>query len=107
MNLSALDNDLMQNPEYLAEYRQRALALAIARLIVRARVQRGMTQAQLAELVGTKQPSIARLERGLRLPSLFFLSQIANALSVDLSSLIPHQPKLDSVTPTDRLMKPA
>jgi len=44
------------------------------------RIERGLTQAQLAELVGTKQPSIARLERGERMPSVAFLEKVADAL---------------------------
>ena len=34
----------------------------VARLIYQARTEAGLTQQQLAELVGTKQPDIARLE---------------------------------------------
>jgi transcriptional regulator with XRE-family HTH domain len=48
--------------------------------IARLRIQRGLTQAQLAEKVGTRQPSIARLENGSSLPSLAFLRRIAEAL---------------------------
>ena len=39
-----------------------------------------MTQAQLAELVGTKQPSIARLERGQSQPTIAFLRRLGAAL---------------------------
>ena len=48
--------------------------------VARLRMQRGLTQAQLAELVGTRQPSIARLENGTSTPSLSFLNKIAAAL---------------------------
>ncbi|MBU0510922.1 MAG: helix-turn-helix domain-containing protein [Chloroflexi bacterium] len=48
--------------------------------ITRLRIGRGLTQAQLAELVGTKQPSIARLESGETPPSLSFLKRVAGAL---------------------------
>jgi DNA-binding XRE family transcriptional regulator len=48
--------------------------------IARLRIQRGLTQAQLAEMVGTRQPSIARLENGTSVPSLSFLDRIAKAL---------------------------
>jgi transcriptional regulator with XRE-family HTH domain len=41
---------------------------------------RGLTQTQLAELVGTRQPSIARLENGSSLPSISFLQKVAAAL---------------------------
>jgi transcriptional regulator with XRE-family HTH domain len=48
--------------------------------ITRLRIQRGLTQAQLAKMVGTRQPSIARLENGSSVPSLSFLERIAGAL---------------------------
>ena len=48
--------------------------------IKNARLKKKMTQLQLAEQVGTYQPSIAKLEAGKNLPSLQFLSKIAKAL---------------------------
>jgi DNA-binding XRE family transcriptional regulator len=54
--------------------------LEIGYQIARLRIQRGLTQAQLAEMVGTRQPSIARLENGSSVPSLSFLDRIARAL---------------------------
>ena len=43
-------------------------------------MERGLTQKQLADLAGTQQPSIARLESGKADPDLPFLRQIANVL---------------------------
>ena len=40
----------------------------------------GLTQEQLAELVGTKQPSIARLKSGASTPTVTFLRKVAAAL---------------------------
>jgi len=48
--------------------------------IARLRILQGLTQTQLAEMVGTRQPSIARLENGSRVPSLSFLHKVATAL---------------------------
>jgi DNA-binding XRE family transcriptional regulator len=48
--------------------------------IARLRILRGLTQTQLAELVGTRQPSIARLENGSSVPSISFLQKVAAAL---------------------------
>jgi DNA-binding XRE family transcriptional regulator len=71
---------LLADPETRAAYDALEPAYQIARL----RIERGLTQAQLAELVGTKQPSIARLERGDREPTLSFLRKLAAALGVRL-----------------------
>jgi len=49
--------------------------------VTRLRMLRGLTQAQLAEMVGTRQPSIARLENGTSIPSLSFLQKVAAALN--------------------------
>lgn len=51
---------------------------------------RGLTQAQLAEMVGSRQPSIAKLENGTGAPSLSFLTKIAEALGAKIEiKLIP------------------
>ena len=52
--------------------------------VARLRMLRGLTQAQLAEMVGTRQPSIARLENGTSAPSLSFLTRIAEALGAKI-----------------------
>ncbi|MEN6623719.1 MAG: helix-turn-helix transcriptional regulator [Smithella sp.] len=52
--------------------------------VARLRMLRGLTQAQLAEMVGTRQPSIARLENGSSTPSLSFLNKIAAALNAKI-----------------------
>lgn len=52
--------------------------------VARLRMLRGLTQTQLAEMVGTRQPSIARLENGSSTPSLSFLNKIAAALNAKI-----------------------
>lgn len=44
----------------------------------------GLSQQQLAELTGTTQPAIARLEKGGRPPRIDTLLRIADALGCDL-----------------------
>jgi len=57
---------------------------AVSHLISEARLRKGLTQEELAILVGTKQPGIARVESGSSLPSLGFLKKIAIAIGADL-----------------------
>jgi len=66
----------LKDPEFVAAANELEPGYQIAHL----RIQRGLTQAQLAEMVGTRQPSIARLENGSSVPSLSFLDRIATAL---------------------------
>ena len=61
-----------------------ALTRALAFQVEAERGRRGLTQAQLAELCGTTQSAVARLERGTRPPRLDTLLRIANALDCEL-----------------------
>ena len=66
----------LKDPEFVAAASELEPGYQIARL----RLLRGLTQAELASRVGTRQPSIARLENGSSVPSLSFLERIAEAL---------------------------
>ena len=68
--------DQMKDPEFRAAVEELEPAYQVARL----RILRGLTQQQLAERVGTRQPSIARLESGRGEPKLGFLKRVAGAL---------------------------
>jgi transcriptional regulator with XRE-family HTH domain len=57
---------------------------AIADQVAERRQQLGMSQRELAELVGTTQSAVARLERGGRPPRIDTLLRIADALECDL-----------------------
>ncbi len=56
----------------------------IAGQVTDRRKEHGLSQADLAELVGTTQSAIARLESGGRPPRIDTLLRIANALDADL-----------------------
>ena len=57
---------------------------AIADKVAERRQAQGFSQRQLAEIVGTTQSAIARLERGGRPPRIDTLLRIADALDCDL-----------------------
>jgi predicted transcriptional regulator len=57
---------------------------AIAEKVSERRTAIGMSQRELAELVGTTQSAIARLERGGRPPRIDTLLKIAEALECEL-----------------------
>ena len=64
---------------------------AIADRVAERRVQMNLSQRELAELCGTTQSAIARLERGGRPPRIDTLLRIAEALDCDLLvELKPH-----------------
>ena len=67
------------------------LNASVARMIYDARTQAGITQSELAKLIGTKQPVIARLEvADYEGHSLTMLNRIAQALGQTLDiALVP------------------
>ena len=66
--------------------------LGFVQQMIDLRLKRGLSQRQLAELVGTHQPSISRLEAG-RIGSLSFLHKVASALDASVEiRFVPRQP---------------
>lgn len=65
-------------------YTAQELAIDIGCNILAARVKKGITQTKLAEMIGSRQPAIARVERGNTLPSFDFLLRISKALGIGL-----------------------
>ena len=84
----------LQDPEFRAAYEALEPAYQVARL----RILRGLTQEQLAELVGTKQPSIARLESGKTAPRLDLLRRVVEALGGKLTILIELEEEAERVS---------
>ncbi len=74
----------LRDPEVRKEYDAVDVEFALAREIIALRLQRNLTQRQLAEKAGTSQPAIARVESGsYRNLSLAFLRRLAEALGAE------------------------
>lgn len=73
----------------------------LASNVYRLRKERGLTQEQLAEAVGVRQPRIAEVERGDANPRLDTLCRLAHALGVPVFALLdPDYPdRLDAPAP--------
>jgi ribosome-binding protein aMBF1 (putative translation factor) len=78
-DLATLKAEMLADPEVKRAYDELAPEYEIARAILRARDASGLTQAQLAERMGTSQSFVARLESGRTLPSARTLLKIAAA----------------------------
>lgn len=78
----------LQDPEF----REIAESLEPGYQVARLRIQRGLTQAELAELVGSHQSSIARLESGRVAPRVSFLQKVVEALGGELEIKITPSP---------------
>jgi len=90
---------LGDTPELRAQIEEEKLNIRVAQMIYDARQKAGLTQKQLAELVGTRQQVIARLEDAdYEGHSLTMLQRIAAALGRQLEV---------AMTPARRRRKPA
>jgi len=79
----SFDQDLQEQlhePEFAAAYYEAKRELAFASSLIRAREVRGLTQTLLAEKLDSKQPMIARWERG-QVPQVRSLKALANVLN--------------------------
>jgi predicted transcriptional regulator len=79
---------MLANPEVSATYEDLRQEYALLDELLRARSEAGLTQAQVAERMGTKAPAVARLEgalaSGKHSPSLATLRKYAEALGKKL-----------------------
>ena len=79
--LKIIDGITGDDPELKAMIEEETIHAQVARIIYEARARAGVTQQQLAELIGTKQSVIARLEDAdYEGHSLTMLQRIAAAL---------------------------
>jgi predicted transcriptional regulator len=76
--------ELLSDPEVKKEYDALELEYSIIAQVIQKRLDKGLTQKQLAQKAGTKQSAISRLESGNANPSIAFLRKIATALGSDL-----------------------
>ena len=75
-----LEKKLLSDPEVKKEYDKLRPRYALISQLIKARIENGLTQKQLAEKIGTKQSAIARFESGNYNPTLEFLNKTAEAL---------------------------
>jgi ribosome-binding protein aMBF1 (putative translation factor) len=76
----------LADPEFRRAYEARMVVAELAMAVRRMREEEGLTQAQLAALIGVKQPMIARVERGSdqRTPRWDVLRRVGLALGKQL-----------------------
>ncbi|GEM_PF-1406319 len=76
----------LQNSKYDRAYKEKQQKFRLALTIRKLRTEKGWSQADLANAIGTKQSAIARLENAEYpgKPNISTLEKIANALDVDL-----------------------
>lgn len=93
MRISEYKKQIVERDPLLAKRLESDISHQIGKMLIRARLLRGVTQERLAELAKTKQPSIARIESGSQMPSLSFLEKVVNSMGYTL--LPPRIAELD------------
>lgn len=78
--LSELKRRFMADPGFATAYDAAVEEYAALEAMIRARAETGVTQAELAERMGTTQSAIARLESGRVSPTVETLQKYARAL---------------------------
>lgn len=76
---------LLKDPKVRKAIEETRLEYEIARALIRARIDKGLTQKQLADKLDTKQSVISRVEGAQSTPSLSLLKRLATGLGLSLS----------------------
>lgn len=84
MKFSDYKKEALKDEEVKREYDALAVGYELISQIIDARIENHLTQKQLAELAGTNQSRISRLEKGSLNPSLDFIKKIATALGKEV-----------------------
>jgi ribosome-binding protein aMBF1 (putative translation factor) len=77
--LPTIKESMLNDREVRTAYDALADEFDLARELIAARVRAGLTQAEVAERMGTTQSVVARLESGARMPSVNTLLKFAKA----------------------------
>jgi ribosome-binding protein aMBF1 (putative translation factor) len=81
--------EIEKDPEYKQAKDSLKLTFAFADAVVRARIQRGWSQSELANRIGTKQANISRIESGLANPTLSMIKKLTDILEIEISFVAP------------------
>ncbi|MDO8498033.1 MAG: helix-turn-helix transcriptional regulator [bacterium] len=80
-----LKTELLQNKGVKKEYDRLTPRYKAISELISVRIEKGITQKELARKIGTKQSAIARFEAGNINPSLGFLEKIAEVMGYKLT----------------------
>lgn len=86
--ISKLKKRWMKEPGFKAGYDSLEAEFGLANILIEARTKAKLSQAELAERMGTSQSTIARLESGTARPSLTTLERFAQATGMRVRVLL-------------------
>jgi len=83
-NYKQFKKKLLKDQEIKRAYEKLGPEFALIKMIIRKRIEKGLTQKELARKIGTKQSAVSRLESGTYNPTISFLEKVAEALDARL-----------------------
>lgn len=84
LNWKDYEKELLKKPGFKEAQEETRLEYEIARALIKARIEKGLTQAEIAKRMKTKQSVISRVENARTVPSLSFLKRLAQVLDASL-----------------------
>jgi ribosome-binding protein aMBF1 (putative translation factor) len=84
LNFNEFLKEQFKDPEFVKEWHRQDAEFAPIEAILKARVEKGLTQKALAAKMKTKQSAISRVESGRSSPTISFLQKLASALNMSL-----------------------
>ncbi|MDP2864071.1 MAG: helix-turn-helix transcriptional regulator [bacterium] len=79
-----LKKELLKDKKIKQLYDRLEPEFTVIGMIIKKRIEKGLSQKGLARKIGTKQSAISRLESGTYNPSLSFLQKVSEALDAKL-----------------------
>ena len=83
-NYKQFKKKLLKDQEIKRAYEKLGPEFALIKMIIKKRIEKGLTQKELARKIGTKQSAVSRLESGTYNPTISFLEKVAEALDARL-----------------------
>ena len=84
MKWETAKKEILKNKEVLNELNKNEIEYLVIEELIKARIEKKLTQKALAEMIGTKQSNISRFERGNFNTTLDFLYRITKALGKEI-----------------------
>jgi transcriptional regulator with XRE-family HTH domain len=101
MKLSEYREKLAQNPEYVEAEKKLRIRFTLGNAVLRERIKKGWSQAELAEAVGTKQANISRIEACLANPTLDLIQRLCEILDLDFKLVSQGQMSIAETSMSD------
>ena len=83
-DFNEIKKELLKDPDVKKEYDRLEPKFDLIRSIIEKRIEKNISQKELASRMGTKQSALSRFESGNYNPSLDFMQKVAQALDSKL-----------------------